>query len=119
MWKTYTIYERILWSGPALRTKVRNSLLAVLAFTVLLTPAHALSAEREGTALFVSFADLKQELFHPSIPSLSHLFPSFAWHDLYAQAYEEGAMERTCRWGNGVGFGRYANPRTPRPLWGY
>ena len=40
----------------ALSTKVRNSLLTVLAFTVLLTPRCALAAEREGTVLFFSFA---------------------------------------------------------------
>src|SRR5262245_22276384 len=93
MWKTYTIYERILWSGPALRTKVRNSLLAVLAFTVLLTPTCAMSAEREGTMLFFSFDDLKQELSHPSLPSLLLLSPSFSWRDLHEQAYEDGPIE--------------------------
>ena len=46
MWKKYTKCELILWSGPALSTKVRNSLLAVLAFVVLLPPTHALAAER-------------------------------------------------------------------------
>ena len=50
MWNKYTNCERVL-SGPALSIKVRNSLLAVLAFTVLLTPTCALSAEREGTVL--------------------------------------------------------------------
>lgn len=119
MWKKYTKCERILWLGPALSTKVRNSLLAVLAFTVLLTPTCALSAEREGTVLFFSFDDLKKELSHPSIPSLSQLFPSFTWRALREQAYEEGPIERNSRWGNGSGFGGYANPWTPRPLWGY
>jgi hypothetical protein len=118
MWNTLTKCERILF-GPALRTKVRNSLLAVLAFAVLLTPTYALSAEREGTVLFFSFADLQQELSHPSLPSLSPLSPSFAWRALYDQAYEEGPIERNSRWGNGLGFGGYANPWTPRPLWGY
>ncbi len=119
MQNTYTKCERILWFGQALSTKVRNSLLAVLAFTVLLTPTCAMSAEREGTVLFFSFDDLKKELSHPFLPSLSQLSPSFAWRDLHDQAYEEGPIERDYRWGNGLGFGGYANPWTRRPLWGY
>jgi hypothetical protein len=119
MWKKYTKCERILWSGPALSKKVRNSLLAALAFAVLLTPTYAVSAEREGTVLFFSFDDLKKELSHPSLPSLAQLSPSFTWHALHDQAYEEGPIERDSRWGNGLGFGGYANPWTPRPLWGY
>jgi hypothetical protein len=119
MWKKYTKCELILWSGPALSTKVRNSLLAVLAFVVLLPPTHALAAEREGTVLFFSVDDLKQELSHPSLSSLAPLSPSFTWRALHEQAYEEGPSERDYRWGNGLGFGGYANPWTPRPLWGY
>ena len=118
MWKTYTKSDSVL-SGPALSKKVRNSLLALLAFTVLLTPTCALSAEREGTVLFFSFDDLKKELSHPPLPSVSQLAPSFAWRALQDQAYEEGPIERDYRWGNGLGFGGYANPWTPRPLWGY
>ncbi len=118
MWPTHTQCKR-LWSDPTLSTKVRNSLLAVLAFTVLLTPTRALSAEREGTVLFFSLADLTQELSHPSLTSLAHLAPSFTWRALREQAYGDGPMERTARWGNGLGFGGYANPWTPRPLWGY
>jgi len=119
MWKKCTKCERILWSGPELSTKVRNFLLAVLACTVLLTPMHALSAEREGTILFFSFDDLKEELSNPSLPSPALLSPSFSWHTLRDQAYEEGPIERNYRWGNGLGFGGYTNPWTPRPLWGY
>ncbi len=119
MWKKYTKYERILWSGLALSTNVRNFLLAVVACTVLLTPTYALSAEREGAVLFFSFDDLKEEVSHPSIPSFSQWLPSFAWRDLQDQAYEEGPIERDARWGNGLGFGGYAHPRTPRLLWGY
>jgi hypothetical protein len=118
MCRTYTKCERTL-SGPALRTKVRNSLLAALAFAVLLTSTYAMSAEREGTVLFFSFDDLKQELSHPSLPSLAPLSPSFTWRALHDQAYEEGPIERDSRWGNGLGFGGYANPWTRRPLWGY
>jgi hypothetical protein len=118
MRNTYTKCERILL-GQVPSKKVKNSLLAVLAFTVLLTPTCARSAEREGTVLFFSFDDLKQALSHPSSPSLSQLSPSFAWRDLHDQAYEEGPTERNYGWGNGLGFGGYANPWTPRPLWGY
>ncbi len=118
MRNTYTKCERVL-SVRALSKKVRNSLLALLAFTVLLTPTCALSAEREGTVLFFSFDDLKKELSHPSLPSVSQLAPSFTWRALQDQAYEEGPIERDYRWGNGLGFGGYANPWTPRPLWGY
>jgi len=118
MRKIYTKCERVL-SGQVLNKKVRNFLLAVLGFTVLLTPTCAMSAEREGTVLFFSFDDLKKELSHPSLPSLALLSPSFAWRDLHDQAYEEGPIERNYRWGNGLGFGGYTNPWTPRPLWGY
>lgn len=118
MRKTYTKSEPVL-SGPALSKKVRNSLLAVLAFTVLLTPMCALAAEREGTVLFFSFTDLKQEWSHPSLPSPLLLSPSFTWRALHEQAYEDGPIERNSRWGNGLGFGGYADPWTPRPLWGY
>jgi hypothetical protein len=118
MRKTYTKCERVL-SCQVLSTKVRNSLLAVLACTVLLTPTCARAAEREGTALFFSFADLKKEWSHPSLPSLSQLSPSFTWRALHDQAYEDGPIERNSRWGNGLGCGGYANPWTPRPLWGY
>ena len=115
--KTYTKCERVL-SGRALSAKVKSSLLAALAFAVLLTPTYAMAAEREGAVLFFSFDELKQELSHPSIPSLSQLSPSFTWRALHEQAYEDGPIERDSRWGNGLGFGGYATPWTPRPLWG-
>jgi hypothetical protein len=117
MQKIYTKRERVL-SGHALNTKVRNFLLAALAFTVLLTATCTMAAEREGTVLFFSFDDLKQEVSHPSLPSLLLLSPSFSWRALPEPAYEEGPSERNSRWGNGLGFGGYANPWTPRPLWG-
>jgi hypothetical protein len=117
MQKIYTKRERVL-SGHALNKKVRNFLLAALAFTVLLTPICAMAAEREGTVLFFSFDDLKQEVSHPSLPSLLLLSPSFSWRDLHEQTYEDGPIERNSRWGNGLGLGGYANPWTPRSLWG-
>src|SRR5262245_13899678 len=103
MRNTYTKCERVL-SGRVLSKKVRNSLLAALAFAVLLTPTYALAAEREGTVLFFSFDDLKQELAHPSLSSLAPLSPSFTWHALHEQTYEDGPSERNSRWGNGLGF---------------
>jgi len=118
MRNTYTQCERVL-SGRALSKKVKNSFLSALAFAVLLTPTYALSAEREGTVLFFSFDDLKQELSHPSFSSLAPLSPSFTWRALHEQAYEDGPIERNYRWENGLGFGGYAHPRTRRPLWGY
>jgi hypothetical protein len=118
MWKTYTKCERVC-SGHPLTKKVRTSLLAALACVVLLTPTYARAAEREGTVLFFSFDDLQQELSHPSLSSLPLWSPSFTWRALHEQAYEEGPIERDSRWGNGLGFGGYANPWTPRPLWGY
>jgi hypothetical protein len=84
--------------------------LAVLAFTVLLTPTYTMSAERVGAVIFFSIVDLKKALSHPSLSSLSQLSPSFAWRDLHDQAYEEGPIERDYRWSNGLGFGGYANP---------
>ena len=56
-----------------------NALLAGVALGVLLTPAFAMSAEREGTVLFFSLGDLHQVLSHPSLPSLSQLPPSLEW----------------------------------------
>jgi len=97
MRKPYAKRERILWCGPALSKKVRNSLLAVLAFPVLLTPTDAVAAEREGTVLFFSFDDLKKALSHPSLSSLTQLAPSFAWRDLHDQAYEESNKNRSLR----------------------
>ena len=95
--------------------RVRRAFLVVFAFMVLLTPTYAFSAEREGTVLFFSFADLKKEL---TSPSPSQWYPSFSWRDQQEQANQEGPIERNSRWGNGLGFDNYTRPGT-RPLWGY
>jgi hypothetical protein len=103
-------------SGKALSKRVRKSLLAAFALTMILTPTYALSAERDSTALFFSFEDLKKEL---SKPDLSQLYPSFSWRSLQEQADREGPIERNYRWGNGLGFDSYTSPGVRRPLWGY
>jgi hypothetical protein len=101
-----------------LRTHGRKALLAGVALSALLPPPWALAAEREGTVLFFSVADLQQALSHPSLPSLSHLLPSFAWRARPETAEQEGRLERNARWGNGLGVDGSTRPGT-RPLWGY
>ncbi len=102
--------------GKALSKKVRKPLFAAFALTIMLTPAYAISAERDSTALFFSFEDLKKEM---SKPDLSHLYPSFSWQNPQEQADRESPIERNYRWGNGLGFDSYAYPGVRRPLWGY
>ncbi len=104
--------------SQALRTQCRKALLAGLALLVLLTPTYALSAEREGTVLFFSLADLQQALsHHPSLHSLSQLSPSGAWWEQPKAAEQDGPLERNFRWGNGLGVEGYTRPGS-RPLWG-
>lgn len=105
--------------GQALRTILRRALLALLTLSPLLTTPGAFAAERDGTVLFFSVADLKQVLSHPSLPSLSQLSPRFAWRDQHEAAAQEGPVERNSRWGNGLGVDGYAYPGARRPLWGY
>jgi hypothetical protein len=102
--------------GKALSKRGRKSLLAAFALTMILTPAYAFSAERDSTALFFSFEDLKKEF---SKPDFSQLPPSFSWRDAQEQANREGPIERNYRWGNGLGFDGYTSPGVRRPLWGY
>jgi hypothetical protein len=102
--------------GKALKKSVRKPLLAAFALTIMLTPVSAISAERDSTALFFSFEDLKQEL---SKPDLSQLYPSFSWQNLQEQADRQSPIERNYRWGNGLGFDSYTFPGVRRPLWGY
>ena len=105
--------------SQALNTQGRKALLAGLALIVLLTPTCAISAEREGTVLFFSLADLTQLLSHPALPSLSALSPSYAWREQYEAAEQEGPLERNARWGHGLGVDGYAYPGARRPLRGY
>jgi len=104
--------------SQTLRTQCRKTLLAGVALSVLLPPAGALAAEREGTVLFFSLADLQQVLSHPSLPSLSQLLPSLAWREQSETQKQDGPLEKNARWGNGLGIDGYTRPGT-RPLWGY
>jgi hypothetical protein len=106
----------------ALRSKLQLALLAVLTLTALLTPPCAMAAERQGSMLFFSFADLKQWLSHPALPtlpSLSELSPSCMGREQCKAAEQEGPLERKARWGNGLGVDGYAYPGSRRPLWGF
>jgi len=107
--------------NQTLRTKCRKALLAAVALLVLLPPAGARAAKREGTVLFFSLEDLQQVLSHPSLfslPPLLQLSPSFAqWKQPEAET-QDGSLERNSRWGNGLGVDGYTRPGT-RPLWGY
>ena len=67
--------------SQTLRPNCRKVLLAGVALSVLLSPAGALAAEREGTVLFFSQEDLQQALSHSSsfsLPSFLQLSLSFA-----------------------------------------
>src|SRR5262245_2808319 len=107
--------------SQTLRTKYRKALLAAVALLVLLPPAGALAAEREGTVLFFSLEDLQQALSHPSpfsLPPFLQLPPSFAQLEQPEAEKQDGPVERNFRWGNGLGFDGYTHPGT-RPLWGF
>ena len=104
-----------------LRSKCRKALLAAVALLVLLPPAGALAAEREGTMLFFSLEDLQQALSHPSGFSLSpflQLPSSFARRKQPEAEKQDGPLERNSRWGDGLGVDGYIRTGT-RPLWGY
>jgi len=105
--------------SQALSPRFRLSLLALLTLIALLTPPCARAAEREGTVLFFSLADLKQMLSHPALPSLSALSPSYAWRKQDEAAEQDGPLERNARWGHGLGFDGYAYPGARRSLWGF
>ena len=104
--------------SQTLRTKCQKALLGAVALLVLLPPAAALAAEREGTVLFFPLEDLQQVLSHPSLFSFLQLSPSVAWRERHAAEKQDGPVERNFRWGNGLGVDGYTRPGT-RPLWGY
>jgi hypothetical protein len=104
--------------SQGLSMQSRKALLVGLTLFVLLLPTSALSAEREGSVLFFSLEDLRQVLTHPTLPSLWHLSPSFAWWEQPKAAEQDGPLERNARWGHGLGVDGYTRPGT-RPLWGY
>jgi hypothetical protein len=101
-----------------LNKRIRRATLVVLACSVLLTPAYAVSAERDGTVIYFTFADLNQMFFHSSSSSLRQVFPSFSWRDQREQPGQQRHIERNYRWGNGQGVDGATRPGT-RPLWGY
>jgi hypothetical protein len=105
-------------SSQTLRAKCKKALLVGVALSALLTPPYALAAEREGTVLFFSMEDLQRTLSHPSLFSFSQLLPSFAWQEQPRAEEQGGPLERSFRWGNGLGVDGYTRPGT-RPLWGY
>ena len=100
--------------SQTLRTKCRKALLAAVALLVLLPPAGALAAEREGTVIFFSLEDLQQALSRASPFSLSpflQLSPSFARREQPEADKQDGPLERNSRWGNGLGVDGYTRPR--------
>jgi hypothetical protein len=104
-----------------LRSNCWKALLAAVALLVLLTPACAPAAEREGTVLFFSPEDIQQALSHSSpfsLPSFLQLSPGFARREQSEAEKQDGPMERNSRWGDGLGVDGYTYPGT-RPLWGY
>jgi hypothetical protein len=122
MQNTYTTWGQVLSCGHALSKKLRNALSAALALAILLTPPYARAAEREGTVLFFSVADLTQLLSHPTLPALpalSELSPRRAWGEPDQAAEPDGPLERNARWGHGLGLDGYAYPGPRRSLWGF
>ena len=105
-------------SHHTLRTTLWRALLVLLILSPLITPG-AFAAERDGTVLFFSAEDLTAVLSHPSLPDLSQLPPSLEWQDQHEGVDEDGPLERSYHWGNGLGFDGYASPGVRRPLWGY
>src|SRR2546427_11050448 len=96
--------------SQALSPRLRLSLLALLTLIALLTPPCARAAERAGTVLFFSLADLTQLLSHPALPSLSALSPSYAWRGEDEAAVQDGPLEQNAAWGNGLGVDGAAAP---------
>ena len=109
----------------ALRTISWTAFFAGLALVVLLMPISAMAAQRDGTVLFFSLEDLTQTLSNPTLPDLSHsllmpdLFPGLLWQNLLPQTYQESPIERSYRWGDGLGVDGFAYPGSRMPLWGY
>ena len=101
-----------------LNKRIRRATLVVLACSVLLTPAYAVSAERDGTVIYFTFEDLNQMFSHSSPPSFRQIFPGFSWRDQREQPGQQRHIERNYRWDNGRGFDDSTRPGT-RPLWGY
>lgn len=91
-------------------------LLAFFALVIVLTPTFAISAEREGTALFLPFEELTGILRHP-VPALLDLRSAF--RQPWSAPGQAGRIENNYQWGKGLGFDGSAHPGTRPPLWGY
>jgi hypothetical protein len=104
--------------SKTLRKMGRTSLIATLALTALLTPASGFAAERDGSVLFFSLADVQQMLSNPTLPSAPDLSYSFTWRDQRQSEDQGSLLERNYYWGNKLGIDGYAKPGN-RPLWGY
>ena len=104
-----------------LRRRCKGILLVGAVLSVLWSSPFAFAAEREGPVLFLSVEDLQIVLSHPSslsLPTYRLLAPGFAWQEWSSAAEQEGPVEQSFRWGNGLGIDSYTRPGT-RPLWGY
>lgn len=96
--------------------QTKKFLLVAFLLAATLISTSAFSAERDGTTLFFSFEDLRQEL---TTPSFSQLAPIFTWRNSEENANRMTPIERNLTWGNGLGIDGYAHPGSHRPLWGY
>ena len=96
----------------------RISLIAMLVLVALLTPASGFAAERDGSVLFFSFADVQQMLSNPTLPSAPDLSSSFTWRDQQKNEDSGSLLERSYYWGNKLGIDGYAKPGN-HSLWGY
>jgi hypothetical protein len=82
---------------------LRRALLVFLTLSPLLSTPGAFAAERDGTVLFFSAADLTAVLSHPALPDLSPLPPTLEWQDQQKGAEQDSPLERNSHWGNGLG----------------
>ena len=108
-----------------LRTISWTAFFAGLTFVVLLLPISATAAQRDGTVLFFSLEDLTQTLSDPTLSDLflsllmPDLSPGLLWQNLLPQTYQESPIERSYRWGDGLGVDSFTCPGSRMPLWGY
>jgi hypothetical protein len=90
--------------SKSLNQTVKKSLLAMIALTVLLTPASGFTAERDGSVLFFSLEDLQQTLSNPTAPSFSDWSSNFAWRNQREQDQPGPGIDYLSR-GHGPGEG--------------
>ncbi|MGE0681031.1 MAG: hypothetical protein AB7P69_09055 [Candidatus Binatia bacterium] len=107
-----------LWNNRGIRQRVVIPLMVIV---VLSFSAPTFAFEREGTVIYFSLEDL--QLAFPRFlqrDTLLSLIPQMSWQTLQAdQANDDnGPIERSMRWGNGLGIDGYRPPGM-HPLWGY